>query len=162
RFLRAGVICSPVPAPAEKKGAAPAPVRPLPSLVRDQEDHSMARHPRGRIQPRLEPLETRLALSISPSANTFGISPPANAIDVSLGNLTRPGATAATSVTIAPQNITPRKPSTMLAIFVAPTATSKLAPRIVSAQEDGRALPIQFGRPYQTHPGGRAIDEAVA
>ena len=122
----------------------------------------MARHPRGRSRPRLEPLETRLPLSISPSANTFGISPPANAIDVSLGNLTRPGAIATTSVTLAPQNITPHKHATTFAVFVTPTATSGLNPRIVAVKEGGRTLPIQFGRPYRPQDAGQATDQAVA
>jgi Dockerin type I domain len=122
----------------------------------------MARYPRGRSRPRLEPLETRLPLSISPSANTFGLSPPANAIDVSLGDLTRPDAIATTSVTLAPQNITPHKHATTFAVFVAPTATSGLAPRTVAVKEGGRALPLQFGRPYQRQEAGQATDQAVA
>jgi hypothetical protein len=122
----------------------------------------MARHPRGRSRPRLEPLETRLPLSISPSANTFGISPPANAIDVSLGTLTQPGAIATTSVTLMPQNITPHKHSTIFAVFVEPTATSGLNPRIVAVEEGGRTLPIQFGRAYRPQEAGQATDQAVA
>jgi hypothetical protein len=94
--------------------------------------------------------------------NTFGISPPANALDVSLGNLTRPGARATTSVTLAPQNITPHKHATTFAVFVAPTAGSGLIPRIVAVEEGGRRLPLQFGRSYRPQEAGQATDQAVA
>jgi hypothetical protein len=122
----------------------------------------MARHPRGRSRPRLEPLERRLPLSISPSANTFGISPPANALDVSQGNVTQPGVLATTSATLAPRNITPRKHATNFAVFVQPTAGSGLDPRIIAVKEGGRALPIHYGRPYQPQQAGQATDQAVA
>ena len=122
----------------------------------------MARHPRTRRRPRLETLEARLPLSLAPSANTFGISPPANALDVSLGNLTRPGGVATTSVTLAPQNITPHKHATTFAVFVQPSANSGLLPRIVAAEEGGRRLPLQFGRPYRAQEAGETTDQAVA
>ena len=38
-----------------------------------------------RFQPRLEGLEARLALSLSPSANTYGLTPPANTIGIVSG-----------------------------------------------------------------------------
>jgi hypothetical protein len=122
----------------------------------------MSRNLRYRSRPRLEALEARLPLSISPSANTFGLHPPANALDVSLGNLARPGTFATTSVTLQAKNITPRKQSTTFAIFVQPTTGSGLDPRIVAVKEDGRALPVQLGRPYRPQEAGQAKDQAVA
>ncbi len=80
----------------------------------------MSTHPRRRTRPRLESLETRLALSLPPSANTFGLTPPANTIGLSLGDVARPRAVASTTVTISPQNITPGKASTEFAVFVQP------------------------------------------
>jgi hypothetical protein len=104
-----------------------------------------------------------LPLSLSPSANTFGLTPPANAIDISLGNVTRPGALGATSVTLSPTSITPDKHSTMFALFVQPTAAGGLDPRIVAVEgSGGRRLPIQFGRPYSPREAGQATDQAVA
>src|SRR5947199_9049728 len=135
-------------------------MRPLRSRVRDQGGSAMSRNPRGRSRPHLEPLEARMPLSISPSANTFGISPPANAIDISPGSVTQPGMISGTSVTLAPRNITPNKRSTMFAVFVQPTAGSGLEPRIVAVQEDGRTLPLQFGRPYSVREAGQATDRA--
>src|SRR5579883_111162 len=122
----------------------------------------MTRHPRGRSRPRLEPLEPRLPLSLPPSTNTFGISPPANALGVSLGNLTRPDAIATTSVTLVPRNITPHKQSTIFGVFVQPTATSGLDPRIVAVKEGGRTLPLHLGRPYRPQAAGQPTDQAVA
>lgn len=113
----------------------------------------MSRDHRCRRQPQLERLETRLQLSGSPPANTIGIS---------LGSVTRPGAISATSVTLAPKNITPNKHSTMIAVFVQPTATSGLAPRIVAVEgPNGQRLPFQLGRPYRPRDAGQVDDQAV-
>ena len=54
----------------------------------------MATEPYPRNQPRLEPLEARLALSLPPSANTLGLNPPANTIGLSEGDVARPGGVA--------------------------------------------------------------------
>ena len=45
----------------------------------------MATEHHRRNRPRLEPLEARVALSLPPSANTFGLTPPANTIGLSRG-----------------------------------------------------------------------------
>ena len=75
----------------------------------------------------------------------------------------RPGATGSTTVTIAPQNITPGKASTEFAVFVQPDSGSGVLPRIVGVEQDGKMLPVQFGRPYslaqcrEAHRPGRGL-----
>ena len=88
----------------------------------------MSRDFRCRRRPLLERLENRLALSLATSADTLGLTLPANAIGLSLGTVARPGARGATSVTIAPGNITVGRSSTEFALFVQPTDGSAIAP----------------------------------
>jgi hypothetical protein len=73
-----------------------------------------------------------------------------------------PRAVSTTSVTLAPENITPDKRSTLFAVFVKPAPASGLDPRIVAITEGGRKLPIQLGRPYRRREAGQAIDRAAA
>jgi hypothetical protein len=122
----------------------------------------MLRNPRRRSQPRLESLETRLALSLSPSANTFGLTPPANTIGLSLGDVTKPGGTSATTVTIAPHNLSPGRHSTEFGVFVQPYSGSRVVPRIVAVEDNGKRLPLQHGRSYIAHQAGQPTDQAVA
>jgi hypothetical protein len=120
---------------------------------------STRRHRRAR--PRLERLEARLAMSLPPSANTYGLTPPANTIGLSLGDATRPGSPSATTVTISPQNITPGKPSTEFGVFVRPYGNSGLVPKIVGVEEDGKGLPAQHGRVFGPHQAGSSSDQSV-
>jgi hypothetical protein len=122
----------------------------------------MLRIPRRPRRPSVERLESRRLLSIAPSANTFGLTPPANAIDISLGHISAPRAIGSTTVTIAPQNITPGRTSTEFALFVQPYSGSGVLPRIVGAVQDGHSLPIQFGRPFSGRHVGKPINRAVA
>ena len=122
----------------------------------------MSRIPRSPIRPAVERLELRLPLSLSPSANTFGLTPPANTIDVSLGDISASGVIGSTTATIAPQNITPNKASTEFALFVQPASGSGVLPRIVGVEQNGRMLPVQFGRSYSPRNAGTSTDQAVA
>ncbi len=122
----------------------------------------MAHKPHRRTRPRLEPLEVRIALSLPPTANTYGLTPPANTIGLSLGNATRPGIPSATTVTIAPENITPGKSSTEFAVFVQPYGGSGIVPRIVGVEENGRRLPLQHGRSYAPRLAGQPTNQSVA
>ncbi len=116
---------------------------------------------RRRIPPRLEALEARLALSLAPTASTFGLTPPANTIGLSLGNATQPSAASTTTATIAPINITPGKNSTEFGIFVQPYAGSGIVPRIVGVEQGGRRLPFQSGRNYNPQLGGEPANASV-
>jgi hypothetical protein len=101
--------------------------------------------------PRLEPLERRLHLSLTPLANSIGIA---------IGNVTAPGEVATTSVTVTPKNLTIGKPSTLFGIFVQPETNSTLAPRIVAVTDsDGQRLPLKQGRPFVA---GRDDGQAAA
>ena len=122
----------------------------------------MSRNRRRRSRPHLERLESRLALSLSASVNTYGLTPPANAIGVSLGEVSRPGSIDATTVTISPQNITPDRKSTEFAMFVQPGSGSGIVPRIVGVEQGGKRLPLQSGRPYSPREAGQPTDQAVA
>ncbi len=122
----------------------------------------MSRTPRRLSQLDFEQLELRLPLSISPSANTFGLTPPANAIDISLGDVSTPGAIGSTTATIAPLNITPNKATTEFALFVQPYSGSGVLPRIVGVEQNGRSLPVQFGRSYSPRDAGKPTNQAVA
>ena len=122
----------------------------------------MSSNPRCRSRPHLERLESRLTLSLSASANTYGLTPPANTIGISLGNVAKPGTIDATTVTIAPKNITPGKHSTEFALFVQPASGSEVVPRIVGVEQDGKRLPLQLGRPYSPRDAGTPTDQAVA
>ncbi len=122
----------------------------------------MSRIPRRNRRPYFDRLEPRLQLSISPSTNTFGLTPPANAIGISLGEISAPGSLGSTTVTIEPQNITPNKASTEFALFVQPESGSGVLPRIVGVEQDGRMLPIQFGRSYSPRNVGKPTNQAVA
>jgi hypothetical protein len=122
----------------------------------------MSRNPRCRSRPHLERLECRLALSLSPTADTYGLTPPANTIGISPGNIARPGSIDATSVTIAPENITPGRQSTEFGLFVQPASGSAIIPRIVGVEQGGKRLPLQSGRPYSIRDAGQPSDQAVA
>ncbi|MGP0066694.1 MAG: dockerin type I repeat-containing protein [Isosphaeraceae bacterium] len=122
----------------------------------------MSRHSHCRKRPHLERLESRLVLSLPPSANTYGLTPAANTIGISLGTVGQPGAIDTTSVTIAPENITPNKHSTEFALFVQPASGSAILPRIVGVEQDGKRLPFQAGRPYSVREAGQPTDQAAA
>ncbi len=122
----------------------------------------MSKNPRCQSRPHLERLESRLALSLSPTANTYGLTPPANSIGLSLGTIARPGAIETTSVTIAPENITPGRQSTEFGLFVQPASGSAIIPRIVGVEQGGQRLPLQSGRLYSTRDAGQPTDQAVA
>jgi len=90
----------------------------------------------------------------------LSLAPPANSIGTTVGDVTAPGAVAVTEVTIAPQNLTQGKSSTILGIFVQPEPGSALAPRIVAVeQSDGQRLALRQGRPYVA---GRDSGETAA
>jgi len=100
----------------------------------------MLRNPARCSRPRLERLETRLQLSLTP---------PANSIGTNVGDVTAPGAVGETSVAVAPRNLTQGKSSTLLGVFVQPEPGSSLAPRIVAVdQSNGQRLALRQGRPY--------------
>ncbi|HKI21264.1 MAG TPA: dockerin type I domain-containing protein [Isosphaeraceae bacterium] len=101
--------------------------------------------------PHLERLETRLQMSVSPPANTIGIT---------VGSVTQPGGISSASVTVAPRNLTAGKTSTLFGIFVQPESGSRLAPRIVGVFEgNGQKLLLKQGRPYVA---GRDDGQAAA
>jgi hypothetical protein len=73
---------------------------------------------------------------------------PANTIGTSTGDITQVGHAASASVTVAPRNLTLRKPTTLLGVFVEPNSGSGLLPRIVAVEEsNGQKVPLQPGRP---------------
>jgi hypothetical protein len=111
----------------------------------------MSRNPSRCSRPELERLERRLQLSLTP---------PANSIGTTVGDVTAPGEVAATSVTVSPKNLTRGKPSTIFGIFVQPGTSSALAPRIVAVtQSNGQTLSLRQGRPYVA---GRDDGQAAA
>ena len=69
-----------------------------------------------------------------------------------------PGEVTATSVTVAPKNLTQGKSSTLFGIFVQPEPGSSLAPRIVAVEgSNGQRLSLKQGRPYVAgRDGGQA------
>ena len=94
---------------------------------------------RGRM-PKFERLERRLQLSAAL---------PANSIGTAIGNDSAPGEVTATSVTVAPKNLTHGKSSTQFGIFVEPEPDSSIAPKIVAVEgSNGQRLPLLQGRPY--------------
>lgn len=122
----------------------------------------MAVRSRRRIPPRFDALETRLALSLAPTAPTFGLTPPANTISLALGNATRPATASATTATIASHNLTPGRTSTEFGVFVKPYGNSGIVPRIVAVKQDGHLLPMQPGRNYNPHLSHQPTDMSVA
>jgi hypothetical protein len=120
---------------------------------------SPTRHHRRR--PGLERLEARLALSLPPSAPTYGLTPPANTIGLSLGNATRPGSSSATTVMISPQNITAGKATTEFAVFVRPYGDSGIVPKIVGVEQNGQELPAQHGRSYTPTQAGQPTNQSA-
>ena len=71
-----------------------------------------------------------------------------------------PARLRATSVTVAPNNLTHGKSSTLFAIFVQPEPGSSLAPRIVAVEgSNGQRLSTKQGRPYVA---GRDSGQAAA
>jgi hypothetical protein len=101
-------------------------------------------------------------MSLAPGANTFGLTPPANAIDVSLGDATRPGSPASTTATISPLNVTQGKATTEFGVFVRPYGSSGIVPRIVGVEQNGKTLPLQLARSYTPGQAGAATDQSVA
>jgi hypothetical protein len=122
----------------------------------------MALRPHRRSRPRPEWLEARIALSLPPGTDTYGLTPPANTIGLSLGNASRPGTPSATTVTISPLNITPGKASTEFAVFVRPYVGSGIVPQIVGVDENGKRLPVQYGRSYTPRLAGQSTNQSVA
>jgi Dockerin type I domain len=122
----------------------------------------MSTKPHRSARPRLEPLEARLAMSLPPSANTFGLTLPANTIGLSLGDATRPASPSATTVTISPENITRGKSSTEFGVFVQPYGNSGIVPQIVGVEQNGRRLPLQLARTYSPAHAGQATNQSVA
>jgi hypothetical protein len=114
-----------------------------------------------RKRPHLEGLEARLALSLPPSAPTYGLNPPANTIGLALGDATRPGSPSATTVTISPQNITVGKATTEFAVFVKPYGKSGIVPKIVGVEENGQELPAQHGRVYDPRQAGQVTNQSA-
>ncbi len=111
----------------------------------------MSRNASRCSRPRLERLERRLQLSLTP---------PANSIGTTIGDVATPGAIATTSVTVSPRNLSRGKPSTIFGIFVQPQSSSTLAPRIVAVtQSNGQSLSLKEGRPYVA---GRDDGQAAA
>lgn len=95
-----------------------------------------------RLRPMIESLEMRVALSGSS---------PANVIGTNVGTVLQPRQTSATSVDVAPRNLTPQKHATLFGLFVRPSASSRLAPRVLAARgNEGQALPLRHGRAFHT------------
>jgi hypothetical protein len=85
---------------------------------------------------------------------------PANSIGTALGNVAAPGEVTATSVTVAPKNLTQGKSSTLFGIFVQPEPGSSLAPKIVAVEgSNGQRHSLKQGRPYVA---GRDSGQAAA
>lgn len=85
---------------------------------------------------------------------------PANSIGTTTGDVTAPGAVAASAVTVAAKNLTPGKSTTLFGIFVQPEPGSSLAPRIVAVEgSNGHRLSLKEGRPYVA---GRDSGQAAA
>jgi Dockerin type I domain len=122
----------------------------------------MATPPYRRNRPRLEALEARVVLSLPPSANTFGLTPPANTIGLGEGDVARPGGVGSSTVAISTLNITPGKSSTEFGVFVQPYGNSAIVPRIVGVEENGKRLPVQFGRSYTSKLAGQPTDQSVS
>jgi hypothetical protein len=107
---------------------------------------------RGRgSEPGFERLECRLQLSAAI---------PANSIGTAVGSVAAPGEVAATSVTVAPKNLTQGKSATLFGIFVQPEPGNSIAPRIVAVEgSNGKPLALKQGRPYVK---GRDSGQAAA
>jgi hypothetical protein len=109
---------------------------------------------RRRHRPRFDGLESRQLLSTTALPDLIAST---------TGSVTQRQAISQTSITIEPKNITPHKPYTIFAVFVQPSATSALAPRIVSVLgTNGKPLSVQYGRPYVPGGGDAPTNEAVA
>ena len=88
-----------------------------------------------------------------PAATECG-TPPANSIGTTVGNVTAPGEVTATSVTVAPKNLTQGKSSTLFGVFVQPEPGSSIAPRIVAVEQEQRSTTFpQAGPPLRRRPG---------
>lgn len=111
---------------------------------------------------RLESLEERLVMSLPPGADTYGLTPPANTISLSLGDATRPGAASATTATVVSRNITVGKASTEFGVFVQPYGDSGIVPKVVGVEENGRRIPFQIGRPYNAKLAPATTADATA
>lgn len=97
----------------------------------------------------MEPLEDRLFLSGGNSSNVIGSA---------VGIVPRPHAVGRTSAAVSARNLTPRKPATILGLFVQPTSGSSLQPQILAARENsGHALPFRPGRPFLPRVSGQTV-----
>lgn len=121
----------------------------------------MALRPRRRVRPRLESLETRIAMSLPAGADTFGLTPPANTIGLGRGDVSRPGSRSATTVTIDPGNVTPGKATTEFGVFVQPYGDSGIVPKVVAIKQNGKELPTQHGRVYNPRLAGMPSNKTV-
>jgi hypothetical protein len=83
---------------------------------------------------------------------------PLNTIGVASGVVPAPGAVAEVATSIAPSHLTPRRRSTVLGVFVSPSAGSSLKPSIIDAKgPHGRLLPLRHGAPYHPPINGTAV-----
>jgi Dockerin type I domain len=99
----------------------------------------MLRFRSRRARPALEFLETRLQLSSTLPANTIGTGQ---------GDVVKPRGISSAAVTVGQENITPHRAATLFGIFVSPTDSGMLNPRIVAVEgSNGRKLPLRSGRP---------------
>lgn len=111
--------------------------------------------PKRISRPRLERLESRLALSNVPIA---GIHTPDNTLDVGHANITPPGAVAPIITTVLRQNLANLKHSTVLGLSAQPAPGAALQPRILGTRgPTGQNLPFQVGRPFYPGRSGQAI-----
>jgi hypothetical protein len=98
----------------------------------------------------VESLECRMAPSGAWPINTIGTS---------TGSVTQRGALGSASVTVQPGNLTPQKHTTLFGVFVQPSPSSNLMPRIVAVVEgNGQKVPLQPGRPFVA---GRTTEAAI-
>jgi hypothetical protein len=75
---------------------------------------------------------------------------PANVIGAALGQVARPHEVSTTQTPVQPRNLTPHKAATILGLFVQPTASSTLTPRILGATDQhGAPLPLKHGRTFR-------------
>ncbi len=109
----------------------------------------MAARDSVRVRPSVESLEGRLVQS-----TVF----PINSIGSSAGTITQPGEVTSASVTVAQQNLTPYKTTTIFGVFVTPADGSGIHPRIVGIEDAGVKIPFQQGRAF----GQGGSDQAAA
>ena len=112
----------------------------------------MARRDSRRTVFGIEFLEGRIALNAG-SLTTV--------INVSQGTVARPNSVDRTTAEIRSSYIPPRKHASIFGLFVRPTASSSLLPKVVLAEgNQGRPLPLRRGR--TARPGGHQLTVAFA